>query len=274
MSTIPLEDNYTDVLSKARRGLGLDEAALAQRAGLTPEAVEKVLGGDFDEAAVRALAQALNLVPDRVVALGQGKYQAEPVSLDGLASFNVQYDTDLTVNFFLLWDPMTKEAVVFDTGTDCDALLEKVRNDGLTVKLILLTHSHGDHIYDLDRLKEKTGAPAWIGVREPIDGAETFAIGKTFWVGALKIETRSTWGHSAGGVTYVVTGLAKPVAVVGDAIFAGSMGGGGVSYDAALKTNRESIFSLADETIICPGHGPLTTVGEQKKANPFYPEFA
>jgi len=274
MSTIPLEDNYTDVLSKARRGLGFNEATLAERAGLKPAEVEKILGGEFDEAAVRILAPVLSLDADRVVALGKGEYQAAPISLDGLATFNVLYDTDLTVNFFLVWDSATKEAIAFDTGTDCDALLEKARSEGLTIKLILLTHSHGDHIYDLDRLKEKTGAPAWIGEKEPIDGAESFAVGKSFRVGSLKIDTRSTWGHSAGGVTYVVTGLAKPVAVVGDAIFAGSMGGGGVSYEAALQTNRENIFTLSDDTIICPGHGPLTTVGEQKKVNPFYPEFA
>lgn len=274
MSTIPLEDNYTDVLSKARRGLGFNDASLAERAGLKPAEVEKVLGGEFDEATVRALAPALSLDADRVVALGKGEYQASPISLDGLASFNVLYDTDLTVNFFLVWDVATKEAIAFDTGTDCDAMLEKARSEGLTIKLILLTHSHGDHIYDLDRLKEKTGAPAWIGEKEPIDGAESFAVGKSFQVGSLKIDTRSTWGHSAGGVTYVVTGLARPVAVVGDAIFAGSMGGGGVSYETALQTNRENIFTLSDDTIICPGHGPLTTVGEQKKVNPFYPEFA
>ena len=76
-----------------------------------------------------------------------------------------------------------------------------------------------------------------------------------------------------GGTTYVVGGLARPVAVVGDALFAGSMGGGMVDYGEALRTNREGIFTLADETVICPGHGPLSTVGEQKLHNPFFPEF-
>jgi glyoxylase-like metal-dependent hydrolase (beta-lactamase superfamily II) len=71
----------------------------------------------------------------------------------------------------------------------------------------------------------------------------------------------------------VVRGLARTVAIVGDAIFAGSMGGGAVSYQDALKTNRENILSLPDETVLCPGHGPLTTVGEQKKVNPFFPEL-
>ena len=75
-------------------------------------------------------------------------------------------------------------------------------------------------------------------------------------------------------MTYIIDGLAKPVAVVGDAIFAGSMGGGVVSYMDALRTNREKIISLSDETILCPGHGPITSVGEEKMNNPFFPEFS
>jgi hydroxyacylglutathione hydrolase len=136
-----------------------------------------------------------------------------------------------------------------------------------------MTHSHGDHILELDRLRERTGAEAWIGEKEPVAGARSFAVGKTFQVGALSIETRSTWGHSPGGVTYVVRGLSRTLAIVGDAIFAGSVGGGNVSYKDALATNRENILSLPDETVVCPGHGPLTTVGEQKEVNPFFPDL-
>jgi glyoxylase-like metal-dependent hydrolase (beta-lactamase superfamily II) len=150
-------------------------------------------------------------------------------------------------------------------------MLETIKEHGLTVKLILLTHSHGDHILELDRLVEKTGAPAFIGEKEPVEGAESFTPGKTFSVGSLTIESRSTWGHSPGGVTYVVRGLSRTVAIVGDAIFAGSMGGGNISYQDALQTNRDNILSLPEETVICPGHGPLTTVGEQKRVNPFFP---
>ena len=74
-------------------------------------------------------------------------------------------------------------------------------------------------------------------------------------------------------MTDVINGLDSPVAIVGDAIFAGSMGGGIVSYSDALRTNREKIMTLPDETILCPGHGPMTTVMEEKKHNPFFPEF-
>ena len=68
----------------------------------------------------------------------------------------------------------------------------------------------------------------------------------------------------------MVEGLAQSLGIVGDAIFAGSMGGGMVSYQDALRTNREQILTLSDETILCPGHGPLTSVGEEKAHNPFF----
>ena len=145
----------------------------------------------------------------------------------------------------------------------CSALIAEKK---LTLKLILLTHTHGDHIFDLDRLHEKTGAPAYVGDREPLDMARNpLPAGRGFEAGALKVTSGLTWGHSKGGITFVVKGLSQPVAVVGDAVFAGSMGGGGVSYGAALATNREQILSLSDDTVIASGHGPLTTVGEHRK---------
>ena len=67
--------------------------------------------------------------------------------------------------------------------------------------------------------------------------------------------------------------MPAPVAIVGDALFAGSMGGGMVSYEDALQNNREKILTLSDDTVLCPGHGPLSTVSQEKSHNPFFPEF-
>ncbi len=227
------------------------------------------MAGAFDEEVARKLAPALGLGPDQLVACGRKSWQPDdPAPIDGLACFNTPYE-DMTVNAYLAWDPATKQAVVFDTGADCSGILDTVREHGLQVELILLTHTHGDHIIDLPRLKKATGANAYVGEDEQFDEAEPFAAGKTFAAGGLEIETRRTSGHARGGITYVVAGLAKPLAIVGDAVFAGSMGGGMVSYEEALRTNRESILTLADETVICPGHGPLTTVGQEKQHNPF-----
>ncbi len=266
---LPLEDTFGDIIGKAMRGHSLSREQLADRTGIEEEKITALLDGSFDEVAARALAPALQLSPDALLAAARKSYAPAPIQLEGLAQFNTPYE-DMTVNSYLVWDPASKEAIAFDTGADAGGMLDLIKEKGLKVVAILLTHTHGDHIYDLDRLREKTGAPAYVGDREPIEGAETFKEGREFLCGQLVIESRLTWGHSKGGITFVVRGLARPVAVVGDAVFAGSMGGGGISYADALATNKKEIFTLPPETVICPGHGPLTTVGEELKNNPFY----
>lgn len=266
---IPLEDTFADIVGKAMRGQKLADSDVATRANVSAAAVQSLREGTFDEAAAHAVAPVLGLGAAPLVAAGRKAWYPQPVEVAGLAQFNTPYE-DMTVNSYLAWDAASREAVAFDTGADCSGMLALLEKEKLTLKLILLTHTHGDHIFDLDRLREKTGAPAFVGDRESVEGAEKFAAGRTFTCGALKIESRLTWGHSPGGITYVVSGLARPVAVVGDAVFAGSMGGGGISYPDALATNRKEILSLPDETVICPGHGPLSTVGEQKQHNPFF----
>jgi hydroxyacylglutathione hydrolase len=266
---LPLEDNFSDVIGKAMRGLELSESAVATRAGLTPADVQSLRQGQWNADAARKVAPVLGLGADALAALGAGKYRPAPVAIDGLRQFTTPFD-DLTVNSYIVWDAETREAAAFDTGSDCTGMLEFLSANQLNLILILLTHTHGDHIFDLDRLKEKTGAEAVVSSREPLEGAKPFAEQITFEIGALQGDTRLTWGHSRGGITYVISGLAKPVAIVGDSVFAGSMGGGGVSYADALRTNREQILTLADETILCPGHGPMTTVGEERRNNPFF----
>ena len=266
---IPLEDSFNDIVGKAMRGLQLTDTQLAAAAGVTADSVNQLRDGAWDETTARAVAPTLGLKADALCALGHRAYTPAPLALDGLAQFNTPFE-DMTVNSYLVWDAATGEAIAFDTGADCSDMLALLAEKKLRLKLILLTHTHGDHIFDLDRLKSKTGAPAFVGDREPLEGAESFASGRSWTVGALKIETRLTWGHSKGGITYVVSGLARPVAIVGDSIFAGSMGGGGVSYPAALQTNREEILTLPGDTILCPGHGPLTTVTAEREHNPFF----
>ena len=266
---IPLEDTAADIVGKAMRGLKLSDGDVAGKAGLDAASVQRLREGTFDEATARAVAPVLHLGGDALAALGKKEWRPQPVTVAGFASFNTPFE-DMTVNSYLAFDRESGEAVAFDTGADCGGMLELLTREKLTLKLILLTHTHGDHILELDRLREKTGAPAFVGNREPIEGAETFVEGREFQCGALRIATRLTWGHSPGGITYVVSGLEKPVAVVGDAVFASSMGGGGVSYADALRTNREQILTLPDDTVLCPGHGPLTTVGEEKAHNPFF----
>lgn len=267
---IPLEDNAADIIGKAQRGLGISDSQLAEHAGLKPEQVRQLREGKFDEHGIKSVAGPLGLDAEGLWKLAAGTWTPEEVpEIAGLASFNTRYD-DMTVNAYLLWDPATRDAVAFDTGADCTEMLRRAAREDLTIKFIMLTHAHPDHVADLDRMRSETGAIIYISEHESAPGAETIAEGERFRVGALQIEARLTSGHSPGGTTYFVTGLERPVAVVGDSIFAGSMGGGAVSYQDAVQNNLEKILTLPEETIICPGHGPLTTVGKEKRENPFF----
>ena len=270
MSAIPLEDNFTDILGKAQRGLKLEDEALAERAGVSPADLRRVKGGAVEERIILKVAEALGLSGKSLANSAKKAWSPQPQSIDGLAQFNTAYE-DMTVNAYMVWDPKTREAAVFDTGADSSGMVRFAQEQKLAINLILLTHTHPDHIADLAQLMKKTSARAFVCESESIPGAQTFSEGKIFKVGNLTIETRQTSGHSRGGITYVISGLARRVAIVGDSMFAGSMGGGSVSYADALNNNRKKILTLEDETILCPGHGPLTTVGEEKLHNPFFP---
>lgn len=267
---IPLEDNASDILGKAQRGLTLSDSELAQKAGVEVSQVRQLREGEYDDAAIRAVAPVLDLNAEALLELAHNRWRPEAIAaLDGLAQFNTPYH-DMTVNAYLVWDPASRVAVAFDTGADCSEMLARIAREKLQVKLILLTHSHPDHIEDLPKLRRETGAPVFISVLESAEGAAGIEEGKSFECGALRIQSRLTSGHSRGGMTFFVQGLARPLALVGDSLFAGSMGGGAVSYADALRNNREKILTLPNETIVCPGHGPLTTVGKEKAQNPFF----
>ncbi len=267
---VPLEDGFQDVIGKAARGLGLADEALARDAGVSLEEVRRSMRGEFDEGVIRRLAPVLHLGGDALVALGKGDYRPrDPGPIPGFLALHTRW-TDMIVNAYLAWDLRSREAAAFDTGGDCDEMLGAIRDRGLRLRAIFLTHTHGDHIAALARLKEETGARSYVGDREPIPGAEPFAAGAEFCLGSLSIRTLLTSGHSPGGITYLVSGGSRLLAIVGDSLFAGSMGGGNVSYAEALRNNREKVLALPAETVICPGHGPLTSVAEEREHNPFF----
>ncbi|MCS7049902.1 MAG: MBL fold metallo-hydrolase [Verrucomicrobiae bacterium] len=270
MGTIPLEDSFADVVGKAQRGLGLSDAELAKRAGVSVEALAQVKSGKPLDDVLRKIAGPLGLNATALIELANQRWRPATVSLDGLAQFNTRYE-DMTVNAYVVWNPNSRQGFAFDTGATAEPMLDFVRERGIKILAILLTHTHGDHIADLDRLRRDTGAPVFCPEREALPGTELFGEGKQWSEpGGLRVEARLTCGHSVGGMTFVVSGLGRPVAVVGDALFAASMGGGLVSFAEALDNNRRKIFTLPPQTILCPGHGPMTTVGEELQHNPFY----
>lgn len=259
MTTPPLEDSFADILGKAARGQGLD-----------PAAFEPLVSGTWDAARAQEACARLGLNFPALRDLAAGRWQPRaPILPRGLALFTTPFG-DMAVNATLAWDPASRLAAAFDTGADCSALLRELEIRNLKLETLFLTHTHGDHVYEFDRLREKTGCRAFVCQLEPFEGAESFEPGRTFAVGGLHIESCLTSGHSPGGTTYHIHGLDAPVTITGDALFAGSVGGIKADYAASLAMIRREILGRQDHTLLCPGHGPMTTVAEEKRHNPFF----
>jgi glyoxylase-like metal-dependent hydrolase (beta-lactamase superfamily II) len=185
----------------------------------------------------------------------------------------------------------SRTAAVVDPGDEGEAILGFLSERGLSLSAILVTHGHFDHVGAVGFLKGRTGAKvhahaADVGLMRdasrhgalygiPVEAAPApdvlVADGDSVPFGDAAFEVRHTPGHSAGSVTYVLGGRA----FVGDLIFAGSVGRTdlpGGSMPALLRSVREKIFTLPDDTVLVPGHGPDTTVGRERRSNPFVGE--
>jgi hydroxyacylglutathione hydrolase len=197
----------------------------------------------------------------------------------------------LAVNCYLVEHVPTRKAVVIDPGDDGGAILGEVGRLGLTVDKILLTHGHFDHVGAVAHLRKKSGAKVHIHP-DDVEGLKTARRqGLMFGLSVadppppdvlvgdgdtVTFEDRvflvvHTPGHTPGCVSYIM----EKTAFVGDLIFAGSIGRTdlpGGDHDALIRAVREKIFVLPDDTVLFPGHGPTTTVGEEKRSNPFFAE--
>ncbi len=271
-----LEDHAGDILAKARTSLGLSIDMLAAEAGV-PEAAytEMERNGRWDgRLDLGRAAGRLGLDAVKLEELARGWH---PMDHD-LGRWRelrvlVTGDGSFTVNCYLVWDEVTREAALFDTGLKAEAVFEVLEAERLDLRCIFITHSHYDHVEALDPIrrrfpKAKVRSSSRHAPLDQRNRANDFV-----HLGSLRITNRATPGHAEDGVTYVVGNWpedAPSVAMVGDAIFAGSMGKAGAQFDLARQKVKEEILSLPAETLICPGHGPLTTVGEECGHNPFF----
>ena len=280
---ISLEDTVSDIIAKAQRGLGHSDSALVEKAGVTAGDLRAAKsGGTPDVAILSKLADALGLDAPALVAAARADYQPEtPATPATFAHFNAPFGGDMTVNSYLVWDRPGGVAVAFDAGTNARPMREALEKNRLRLAAVFLTHTHTDHVEALERILAglPETPPVYVSQRESYPGAKEIFDSAGFGFDGLQIEARSTRGHSPGGTTFVVTIAgcepAPAFAIVGDALFAGSQGGvDQAGYAEAIRLNRENILSLPDATIICPGHGPLTTVGGEKAHNPFYAQSA
>lgn len=276
VTDMQLEDHIGDVVRKARAMGGIAPAAAAHAAGITEDELAAFENSGTITKAINypALGELLNMPPQKLAALAAGWLPA-PVNLarwSGLRCFTTR-DDRLNVNCYLIWDPVTREAAVFDTGLDAEPVLATLAAENLVLRHIFITHAHWDHIEALPQLRAAFPAAAVHSGSANAPAAQRLQPGGSIPVGGRRIEYRLTPGHADDGVTYLISqwpANAPLVAVVGDTIFAGSIGRGNPSWSLAREKVRGEILVLPEETLLCPGHGPLTTVREEREANPFF----
>lgn len=271
-----LEDHLGDVLRKARMMNHVSPATAAAAAGLSEAELSALEdSGQFSKRPdFGRLAETLQLSAPKLEQLAQGWLPSgkELSRWRELRMFTTD-DGGMAVNCYLVWDEATREAALFDTGWNARVILDAVAREKLQLRHIFITHSHHDHVAALAELRA-----AIPGIRvhsssksAPLD--QRNKPNECVQLGGLRITHRDTPGHAEDGVTYLIGNWpedAPHVAIVGDAIFAGSMGGAPQHGALAKQAVREQVLSLPEDTLIGPGHGPLTTVREEKENNPFF----
>lgn len=197
----------------------------------------------------------------------------------------------LACNCSILGDEATGDAVVIDPGDDVERVQEILARHNLRTKYILATHAHIDHVGGIEKLKRATGAAvlmhegdlplyqnlavqaAWLGVRPPgvVDTDQFLREGDALRWGSLELEVLHTPGHSPGSLSLHLPGEHQRI-LSGDTLFQGSIGRTdlwGGSFDDILRSIQDTLLRFPDETPVFPGHGPATTIGEEREYNPF-----
>lgn len=271
-----LEDHLGDIIRKARLMSDTSAAVAANAAGLTEAelAALEATGSFCGQPDWATLADAVGLDAAKLENIADGWLPApRPLNVwRQLRSFT-SADEELSVNCYLAWDEATREAALFDTGFDAAVIRDTLTVQRLQLRHIFITHTHPDHIAVLGAVRAAAPQARVHSNSRSAPADQRNQPGTTVSVGRLRITHCETPGHAADGVTYLIGNWpdnAPLVAVVGDAIFAGSMGRGNDSWEIARDKVREHILGLPPETLLCPGHGPLTTVGEELRNNPFF----
>jgi glyoxylase-like metal-dependent hydrolase (beta-lactamase superfamily II) len=273
---VTLEDHAGDIVAKARTAVGVSVEEAAALAGLEVPAYCRFeqTGQGSPSPRFDRLAARLGLHAKRLAAIAGGWLPRPHQANRWHELRQITTREGMAVNSYLVWDAATGEAALFDTGWEAQPAVDLMGENGLELKHLFITHGHHDHVAALapiqrrfPRAKVHTGPP--LVPADPQSPA-----GDVVGIGGLRVMARPTPGHSEDGTSYLIQGWvgnAPPVVVVGDALFAGSMGRTvEAAFETAKQAVRKQILSLPAATLICPGHGPMTTVGEEKAHNPFF----
>ncbi len=252
---IPIEDDPCDVLAKAMRGLGISLEKLSQKSSLSARQISKALDGDISPTLLQKIAPHLDLSAKALIDLPS--YHPNISIPNGLKMVVTPFG-HAGVNAYILCKG--SDAIVFDTGTNSAPILDYLTEKNLRPAAVVITHKHHDHTAGIKDFGDT-----------PILLPEQTSHGSRYTYSDITITALDVSGHANPARAYFYEGLYTPVCIVGDAIFAGSMGGTKepCGYELALHTVRENILSLPAETIIGTGHGPLTTIAKELINNPF-----
>ena len=270
-----LEDHIGDVCRKARLQTQTPLAEAAALAGLSEAHLkewetEGEIGVVVD---VAALAEGLGLDAAKSLRVAAGWVPA-PVELGRWRELRMVTTVEgFEVNSFVAWDSATRAAAIFDTGWFADDLFRIADENELDVRHLFITHMHGDHVAAIGDVRKRWPEIKLYSNNPGAPERNRVVPGVAMMVGGFSITARLTPGHSEDGVTYVIEGWADgapAVAMAGDAIFSGSMGKDFDTPELARAKVRDEILTLPGDTLLCPGHGPLTTVAEEQLNNPFF----
>ncbi len=271
---LSLEDEFGDVLQKARDGKAMSQRDLAEAVELPETEIDRMERYELipPDDQIAELAKVLDLDAGALKVIASEQWVPQPPMAD--PSFELTcmevFMGAYPVKCYLVTCAKTKDSVVIDTGANPETIIKTVREKNVNVSRILLTHNHPDHAWGLGELDKAFDCPTWIGELEPSPrGSRDLRLIQdegSMELGQLTIETLNTPGHTPGGVSYKVNNTVFS----GDCIFAGSMGRANSSWRDLYNSITKKLLRLQDETVLHPGHGPATTVGEENRHNPFF----
>ncbi len=259
-----LEDDYTDVCNKAMRGLSLDPMQLLGTAQVSASEMISFLDGHFDTDLAFSIAKPLQIDGEALARLPD--YIPFAMLPNGVEQIVTPFG-HLGVNSWLISYENTN--ILFDAGNEASLLLEKIGER--KIDAVFITHEHADHLIGLEDIR-KTGAKVYGAPKSTISPDEPIGHDSQITIGNLTITALDGSGHCIDSLMYLVEGLDRPLCIVGDTVFAGSIGGCNTTgnYDTALRNIKHNlVFRIDIDTILLPGHGPATTLGSETRSNPF-----